>query len=396
MLLNLAINPFVSLAMDPEDFAIVGYYTSFSTLITPIIMFYMLHYFNKRYFELDEHGRTHLFALLFKALIFFSFIVAIVCLIGLLVYVKSFTTNNLPSFPYLYMVVLGIPSIGIYSLELANLKMRRESKKYMNYSLTKGLVSVVCTVLFVVLLHWGAFGKLLGPLIIDFVIFGYLLYKHKEVWNIKTECKELIPILKFCWPLSLGAALGYFSNGYDKVVLESLGNTTEFGYYCVGASISGYLSVFTSSISATFQPDTYEAIIKDNRKKLIKVVSVRWFLTLGVVLFFVLLCPFVIKILTAGKYMAATPYARIFACVSLTSSLYYIINDYSIARGRPHLYLITTIIGSISIIALMPIFIKYFSYNGGAIMSVFSFLLLFTINYILLLTPINKAKIIAK
>ena len=94
--------------------------------------------------------------------------------------------------------------------------------------------------------------------------------------------------------------------------------------------------------------------------------------------------------------MAATPYARIFACVSLTSSLYYIINDYSIARGRPHLYLITTIIGSISIIALMPIFIKYFSYNGGAIMSVFSFLLLFTINYILLLTPINKAKIIAK
>lgn len=390
MLLNLAINPLVSLAMEPEDFAIVGYYTSFSALITPIIMFYMLHYFNKRYFELDEDGRTHLFALLFKALIFFSFAVSIVCLIGLLIYIKSFTTSDLPSFPYLYMVVLAIPSSGIYSLELANLKMRRESKKYMNYSLTKGLVGVACTVLFVVLFRWGAFGKLLGPLIIDFVIFGYLLFKYREVWQIKTRCRELIPVLKFCWPLALGAALGYFSNGYDKAVLESLGNTTEFGYYCVGASIAGYLSVFTSSISATFQPDTYEAIINDNRKKLMKVVAVRWLLTLGVVLFFILLCPFVIKILTAGKYMAATPYARIFACVSLTSSLYYIINDYSIARGRPHLYLLTTIIGSISIIFLMPKFIEYFSYNGGAIMSVLSFLLLLAINYILLLTPINK------
>lgn len=156
----------------------------------------------------------------------------------------------------------------------------------------------------------------------------------------------------------------------------------------VVASIAAYLSVFTSSISSTFQPDTYEAIIKDNRRKLFKVVAVRWFLTLGVVSLFILFCPIVIKILTAGKYMAA----RIFACVSLTSTFYYIINDYSIARGRPKLYLITTILGSVFIILLMPIFIKRFSYSGGAIINVLSFLLLFVINSILLLTPINKPK----
>lgn len=392
MLLNLLINPLISLNMDPEDFAVVGYYTSFSTLITPIIVFYMLHYYNKRYFELDEDGRKKLYILLFKSLIFFSFVVSVICLITLLIYIKNFTTNTFPSFPYLYMVVLAIPSLGIYSLELADYKMKRESKKYMNFSLIKGLCGVGCTLLFVVLLKWGAFGKLLGPLVIDIIIFTYLIYKHRDVWNVNTDYKELLPVLKFCWPLALGAALGYFSNGYDKTVLESLGNTSEFGYYCVGASIAAYLSVFTSSISSTFQPDTYEAIINDNRKKLFKVVSVRWFLTLGVVLLFILFCPIVIKILTAGKYMEATPYARIFACVSLTSSLYYIINDYSIARGRPKLYLITTIIGSVSIILLMPVFIKKFSYNGGAIMCVISFLLLFVINYILLLTPIDKSK----
>lgn len=396
MLLNLLINPLVSLNMEPEDFAVVGYYTSFSTLITPIIVFYMLHYYNKRYFELDEEGRKKLYILLFKSLIFFSFFIAVICLIALLIYIKNFTANTFSSFPYLYMVVLAIPSVGIYSLELADYKMKRESKKYMNFSLTKGLCGVGCTLLFVVLLKWGAFGKLLGPLVIDIVVFCYLLYKHRDVWNVKTDYKELIPVLKFCWPLAFGAALGYFSNGYDKAVLESLGNTSEFGYYCVGASIAAYLSVFTSSISSTFQPDTYEAIIKDNRRKLFKVVAVRWFLTLVVVLSFILFCPIVIRILTAGKYMEAIPYARIFACVSLTSSLYYIINDYSIARGRPQLYLITTIVGSLFIILLMPLFIKWFSYSGGAIMSVLSFLLLFVINYILLLTPIDKPKKIIK
>ena len=46
MLLNLLINPLVALNMDPEDFAITGYFTSFTTLIGPIIAFYMIHYYN--------------------------------------------------------------------------------------------------------------------------------------------------------------------------------------------------------------------------------------------------------------------------------------------------------------------------------------------------------------
>lgn len=392
MLLNLAINPLVSLNMDPEDFAITGYFTSFSALISPIIVFYMIHYYNKRYFELDEDGRKHLWAVLFKSLIFFSFFVALLCLFALLFYIKTLSGSSFSTFPYLYMAVMTIPFTGIYNLELADYKMKRESKAYMNLSLASGILVVVCTVLFVVIIKWGAFGKLLGTLLVNICVFIFLLYKHREVWNIKTEVKELFPILKFCWPLALGAALGYFSNGYDKTVLESLGNVTEFGYYCVGTSIATYLSVFTTSISATFQPDTYEAIIKDNKKKLIKVVGIRWGLTLIVVAAFVLFCPLIIKILTAGRYMNSVPYARIFALVSLTNSIYYIINDYSIARGKPQYYLITTILGSLTIMYCMPFFVGKWSYSGGAVMNVLSFIILSIINILLLCIPSKKAR----
>lgn len=384
MLLNLVINPLVSLNMNPEDFAITGYYTSFSALISPIIVFYMLHYYNKRYFELDENGREYLRALLFKALIFFSFAVSVICLLILLFYIKIFTSNSFGTFPYLYMAVLTIPFTGIYNLELADYKMRRESKAYLSLSVFKGIALVVMVLLFVVIFKWGAFGKLLAPLLIEIFVFIYLLYKHREIWQIKTKIYEIFPILKFCWPLALGAALGYFSNGYDKNVLESLGDIDEYGYYCVGSGIAAYLSVFTSSISATFQPDTYEAIINDNKRKLARIVLVRLIMTLAVVILFITFCPLVMKILTAGKYMAAVPYARIFAWVSVTSSIYYIINDYSIARGWPSLYMITTIIGTIAIIFLMPLFIGRFSYYGGAMMNVFSFIILFLINLILI------------
>lgn len=392
LILNLLINPLVSLNMDPEDFAITGYFTSFSTLISPIIAFYMIHYFNKRYFELDVDGRRHLYAVLFKALIFFSFAVSILCLVGILVYVKYISETSLPTFPYLYMAVMTIPFTGIYNLELADYKMQRKSKEYMNISVARGIFVVCGTLLFVVLIKWGAFGKLLAPLVVEIGVFVYVLLKHLDVWKIETSRSELWPVLKFCWPLALGAALGYFSNGYDKSVLENIGNTTEFGYYCVGTSIAAYLGIFTTSISSTFQPDTYEAIINNNKKKLARVVAIRWGLTFLVVIVFIVLCPIVVMLLTAGKYMESVPYARIFALVCLTNSIYYIINDYSIARGKPHFYLITTILGSIAIVLVMPAFVHKFSYSGGAIMTVLSFVILSIINLLLFLIPTRNKR----
>jgi O-antigen/teichoic acid export membrane protein len=384
MLLNLLINPLVALNMDPEDFAIVGYFTSFSTLIGPIITFYMLHYYNKRYFELDEFGREHLRALLYKALIFFSFGVTLVCLLILAICINHMANTDFNTFPYLYLAVMSIPFTGIYNLELADYKMKKESKPYLYLSLIKGVGGVVLILLFVVIFKWGAVGKLSAALLIEILVFIYLLYKHVDVWKIKTSLRELIPVLKFCWPLALGAALGYFSSGYDKLILKSLNNVEEFGYYCVGSSIAAYLGVFTSSISATFQPDTYESVIREDRRRFFNVVSIRLILTLFVVLLFVLLCPFLVKVLTAGKYMESVPYASITAFVALTSSLYYIINDYSIARGRPQLYLITTILGSAIVILLMPLFVRHFNFEGAALMNVLSFVVLFAINLILL------------
>ena len=150
LILNLLINPLVSLNMNPDDFAITGYFTSFSTLISPIIAFYMIHYFNKRYFELDEDGRKHLYAVLFKALIFFSFGVSVLCLVGILIYVRYVSETSLRTFPYLYMAVMTIPFTGIYNLELADYKMQRKSKEYMNISVAHGLLLVCGMLLFVV------------------------------------------------------------------------------------------------------------------------------------------------------------------------------------------------------------------------------------------------------
>ena len=385
MILMLAVNPLIALNMTPEDYAITGYYSSFNNLIGPVIIFYMLHYFNKRYFELDHDGRLHLKALLFKAVTAFSFIISIICSFALLGYIRVFNTSlEFPIMPYLAYTVFALPLAGLYNLELTDYRMGRNSKGFFRLSITNGVILVVLNVAFVVVMKWGASGKLLAPLITNLLVFIYLFFKNRQLLRVRNSWNEFVIILKFCLPLTMGAMLGYFSSGFDKTYLESLGNVTEYGYYIVGASMAGYLSTFSTSISSTFQPDIYEAIATSNRKLLWRTALIQIVMISMVVVLFVALCPMVIRILTAGRYMDSTIYARIISVSTITSSIYYITNNYTIASGYPKLYMYTTVISSILIIIFLPVVVRCFKFIGGAWMVSASYVILSFTNIVLL------------
>ncbi len=385
MVLMIAVNPMIAINMSPEDYAITGYYTSFNNLIGPVIVFYMLHYYNKRYFELDDAGRLNLKALLFKAVIGFSLIVSIICFVVLFGYIKVFNENlEFSIMPYLAFAVFAIPLAGLYNLELADYRMKRYSRNFFLLSVFNGVLLVVLNLVFVVFMKWGAIGKLLAPLVTNFVVFIYLFFKNKHLLRIKSSWREFGVVLKFCLPLTVGAMLGYFSSGFDKTYLESVGDVSEYGYYIVGASIAGYLTTFSTSISSTFQPDIYEAIIKGNRRLLWKTSIVQIALISAVVALFILLCPFIIKLLTANRYVDSTIYARIISFSTITSSIYYIINNYTIASGYPKLYMYTTVISSVLIVLLLPIIVKRYTFIGGAWMVSGSYVILSITNIILL------------
>jgi O-antigen/teichoic acid export membrane protein len=386
MLVNLAINPLIAMNMSPEDYAINGYYTSFTSLISPVVLFYMLHYYNKRYFELDENGRCQLKALVFKSLLYFSFSIAVVCLLLLIGYLSFIKVDlTLPKYPYVILTVMAIPFTGVFYLEQADCRMSKNSLLFFKLSIFAAFLLIGFNLLLVVILKLGALGKLLAPFISNVLVFGFIVVKRKEYFSIPSYKPQFVEMVKFCTPLTIGAMLGYFSNGFDKTCLESIGDITEYGYYCVGSSMAAYLMTFSSAVNSTFQPDIYESIISSNNKKLIATSLVQLVIISLIVLLFIIFCPFIIRILTAGRYMASIPYARIIALSTITSSLYYLINNYTIAKGYPRLYMYTTALGSLAIILIMPLAISRFRFNGGAWMVGASFVLLCLANILLLL-----------
>ncbi len=386
VVVSLVTNPWIAKNMDPEDYAISGYYASFNALISPIIIFYLIHYYIKEYFKRDEQERERMFATIAKATIWFSGLVSAVCFVAILIYLKFIKTDfSLPVSPYLALMVFACPLAGLVNLQLAQYRMERKATSFFWLSAFNGLLPVGITFLLVVGLKLGALGKMAGPFLGALAVFAVMLWKYRNVMKIRTSLSDFRKIFVFCLPLAASATLGYFTNGFSTTYMESLGNTSEYGIYIVGLSIGSYLSVFGTAVGNTFQPDLYETVIKRQWSRYARVIAIQVGMIAVIVGLFILLAPFVLDILTAGRYVDATPYARIIALSTLTSNIYYLINQYSIATERPRLYLYTSIAGSLAIVLLIKWFVGHWSYSGGAWLTVISYLIFAVINLLLLL-----------
>ena len=174
MLINLAINPLIAMNMQPRDYAIVGFYTSFNSLISPLIVFYMLHYYTKNFFEVDEEERIILKSTLIKLLIYFSGLLSILCFMGIWIYYFiAGVSESFPFFPYALLTVFALPLTGIYSLTTVDYRMQRKSLSFFKISLANSLMLIAMNLFLVVSLKWGAFGKLLAPFVTNLTFFLY-------------------------------------------------------------------------------------------------------------------------------------------------------------------------------------------------------------------------------
>ena len=386
MFLSLLANPFIAKNLSPADYAIVGYYTAFNTLFGPFVNFYLLHYYTKRFYELNADERLKLKSTIFRSLIYFSFILALIVFILLYVYTVFFNKNSqIPFMPYALLTVTYLPLTGIYTLNLTEYRMLRESKKFFNLSVVNGVLGVALAILFVVVFKWGADGRLWAMFLSAFTIFTYVFTKNKDLLKIKFDYNIFKTACKFCFPLVLAAMLTFFSSGYDKVILERTGDVTALGIYSVGAMIASYLHVFSTSINDTFQPDIFKSIAEKNMRKCFNYIVIKLSIMSFCVICFIALAPYIIDILTFGRYVNSTKFASILAVSSITSMLYYSMSQVTIAMGYTTITLWNKIIGSVLSIASFSLLIPAYGATGAAWGVVLSYIYFFIGNVIMVI-----------
>ncbi len=391
--ISLAINPLIAMNMTHYDYALMGFYTSFNSLILPIFSLMYGQYYARNYFKLKTpEDRDQLGSDLMISRLIFNVFELIFILVAFTIYAK---TQNIefPIFPYAIITFSSVIFNSIYSFYLLTLKMRKNAKQFFFMSLYNALVMSGLSLLLVVLLKLGALGKLLALFLTAVLFAGIVLPKLLKKIHFNKELT--IDALKFCWPLMIAGSLGYFFTGFDRALLVNLDDNIQLGLYNIALRISGFLMIFQTSLNQTFQPDIFEAVAKNNKKKLLVVLGGINLLNIIPIIVFILFAPLLINLLTAGRFTEAYLYARILSLRNLTAGMYYSMSGVIIAYGYTGISLINKIVGSLISIFMFKFLISRYEFYGAAWGQVLSFLGMILVGITVLLIKKRK-KILGK
>ena len=341
--IGVVINPFLAANLSPHDYAVIGYFTSFSSLISFIISFSFLSYYSRNFYKIREDERRAVLNTLLISQLLLGMIALLFVFVGFYLYM-DIAKVNFPFSPFALLCFIPVFFSCFYNFLLVEKRMKGQAFSFFKIKLANTISIALFAILFVVVLKQGAIGRFYSILVptVGMGIFSFfkLISKFQFNWKILRDA------VAFGWPISLSAVLYYFLSGIDSAMLEQLNNPTTFGIYNVAVQITGYLYVFYAAIVQTFEPDIYKAIAENNQKKLIQIITGIVVLNAIPTVLFILLARPVVSVLTHGRYTDSTHFAQILAIKNIPMAFCFLISNVIIGFGYPKVELINRAIGA--------------------------------------------------
>jgi len=362
-LIGIFFNPFLAKNLSHADYSIIGYYTSFAALFTPLLNFSLISYYVRSYFKIKEDKRQLTLDTIITTLLLWGLISSLSILVLFYIYCHL-TGVKIPFMPFAVMSVAQLLFNNFLLLYQVNCRMQRRAKAYFKITLSSSIIAVLLSILLVIIFKFGAFGRmsatLLAAAIIGFVSIKNTIYKFRIDFSIIKEA------VLFAWPVSVAYIIQFFLIGIDISFLEKINDTTNMGLYVVAISITGYLSILYTALSQTFEPDLYKAVADYDYKKIIKIVCLIILILLPIIVLFITLSKPIISVLTYNRYTEAYHFAQVLALGVLTTYLMVAIEGVINAFGYTKITLINKIVGSVLAVLFYHYLVSNFQFIGAS------------------------------
>jgi len=385
--ISIVINPFMAKNLSPEDYAIMGYFNSFSLIVLPLLNFSLISYYLRNYYIIPENRRQIVSDTILITLLIYGFVALITICTGFYFYWK-WSKISFPFFPFALLTFAPVYLNNFLLLFQVKCRLKRQAWEYSKITIFSALISTVFAIFLVIIYKYGATGRLLATFLTSILIAVYCFYKL--LGKLQFDWGVIKDALRFGWPLSLSAILWYFLSGVDQAMLEKLNDNYTLGFYNVGVQIAGYFAIFYSAIAQTFEPDIYKAIAENRKRKLAKIIG--GIISLNAVpnILFIIFAPIIIGLLTYNRYTNAAGFAQILALKNITITFYYGAITIIVGYGFTKSELLIRIIGALLCILMYKFLISNAGFYGAAWGQVLSFILMAIIAYIFLLIKFKK------
>lgn len=380
--INLVLNPFLSLGLSHKDFAIIGYFASFSLMLIPITSFSLNSYYARNYFLVDSQQREKLLQNLLSLFLVLGLVMFLGFFCIYYFYHQKYITS-IPFTPYALLSFLPVYFASFYNLYLLDLRMQDKAKRYAVLTILNSLIGALLSLILVFFLEYGAEGRLIALLLvaISFGIYSLKVEKFRFVLE-----KEIVKsALYFCYPLSISAVLTFFFMGIDRTFLVRLNDNHSLGLYNVGLQISSYVGIFGIVFLQTFEPEIYKQISFKQHRKVFRLIAIIIIVTLIPNVVFISVSYWLINILTYGKYVEATAYANILCLKNVTTSFSFSLSTVVVGYGFSKFELFNKSLGAVLAIVLYYFLIKNYGFYGAAWGQSVSWLIMGIISIVFLL-----------
>jgi len=258
------------------------------------------------------------------------------------------------------------------------LRAREESKKYAVFVLIRFLVTAGLNILFVVVLHKGVLGILLGGLIAAFLLYCILLRSIVKNAKLSFSIAELKEMLSFGLPLVPASLAAWIMTMADRYFLKFLSTSTELGLYSLGYKFGMVVQVLiVAPFILAWAPFLWSTAKAKNAKEIYSSV-LTYFVVAAMVVALVLsvLSKEVLEVMAAPTFYGAYKVIPLIAVSYVLYGCYQILAiGITLEKKTKYLALIVGV-GAVVNLGLNYLLIPSYGMMGAAVATVISYVLL--------------------
>jgi O-antigen/teichoic acid export membrane protein len=375
-LIAIVTQPIYSRYLELNDFAIMGYFGAVTAILFPLFNMSLPFYYLAKYWKTDD-GESPEKNLSF-ILNFLNIANGLVAVISFIIIGSYFKVFNVvfPLTPFIFIVIAQLILEKFKTYYLIECRIQKKGLQFFLINLLQIVLNTAFSLFFVVTLKYGASGRMSGVLfgvVISSLVALFILIRNKSyLFSFKIDKEKVKIAFKYSIPLIIGSYAYYPIGNIDRLFLERLGNISEYGYYSIGLTISGFVGTFYLALYQAFEPDLYKYISQKKYKKYLSFLSL-YFITLTILsVMFIIFSGPMVSFLTSGRYTKASGYANIFIIGIFIMQMGGIIEQLFTAYGATKFVMSWNIINSVFCILISYFMIQSYQFIGANFARVFT------------------------
>ena len=376
--------PIMTRYLTPTDYGIVA---TFNVLLAVMVVFVGLSMhgaINVNFFKLNKGELKNYIGNVFLIL-FSSFL-----LVFTIVYILKSNFSFFTKFPenWISFIVIIALCQAIYSINIGLWQVEQKSLPYGLFQISKTMLNVSLSVIFVVLLCWGWQGRILG-VIITSVIFGllsiFVIYKREYI-KFSFNKKYIKDALFFGVPLIPHALGGWIITGIDRIFINSMVGIDATGIYTVGYQVGMIIGLLAHSFNLAWSPFLFEKLKGNNYLTKVKIVKFTYLYDVGIIVLALALsfiAPYFLKFFVSENFYFAYKYVLWIALGYAFQGMYFMVVNYIFYVKKTYILAWVTFSSAGINIILNYFFIKANGAIGAAQATTITFFVQFIMVWIL-------------